>query len=161
MGTACGSSRCCRQATRGGKTQRPFCTHITVVPRLMTGRWRKSLGKEADLIVKIPAGTPFWEAAMHEPLILCISLPLCRHPPWSYKRTGFLEGLHRELHQVWKDFQERGGCLLHKLILKLDEREFHSLQKGVVWELLRSFYWRSVSGSSANGRGWICKCRRR
>jgi hypothetical protein len=78
----------------------PFCTHITVVPWLMRGHWRKSLGKEADLILEIPAGVPFWEASMHEPLILCISLSLCRHPPWTYKRTGFVDGLHRELHQM-------------------------------------------------------------
>jgi hypothetical protein len=98
--------------------KRPFCTYITVVPGLMAGRWWKSLGKEADLIVKIPAGTPFWKGAIQEPLILCVSLPLCRYPPWSYKRTGLLEGLRQELRQVWTDFPEQGGCLLRSFLLQ-------------------------------------------
>jgi hypothetical protein len=38
------------------------CLHITVVPRLMTARWRKSLVKEADLIVELPAGNAYWSA---------------------------------------------------------------------------------------------------
>ena len=139
--------------------KRPFCTHITVVPRLMTGRWRKSLGKEADLLLEIPAGVPFWDASMHEPLILCISLPLCRHPPWSYKRTCFVDGLHRELHQVWKSVPEQGRDLLRQLLVQ--EREFHSLQKGVVWELLQNYDWQSVSNSGSDGRGRLCKRRRR
>jgi hypothetical protein len=139
--------------------KRPFCTHITVVPRLMTGRWRKTLGKEADLLVEIPAGVPFWESAMHEPLILCISLPLCRQPPWTFKQTGFMEGLHWELHKVWKSVPEPGRDLLRQL--PLQEREFHSLPKGVVWELLWNYDWRSVSNSGADGRGRIRKRRHR
>jgi hypothetical protein len=54
--------------------KRTNCTHITVVPRLMTGRWRKALAKESDFSVAIPAGKlAFWPASMHEPLILFVS----------------------------------------------------------------------------------------
>jgi hypothetical protein len=54
--------------------KRTNCTHITVVPRLMTGRWRKALAKESYFSVAIPAGNlTFWPASMHEPLILFVS----------------------------------------------------------------------------------------
>jgi hypothetical protein len=134
----------------------PFCTqHITVLPpRLMMGGWRKSLEKEVDLIMEIPAGVPFWESSMHEPLILyIISLPLCRHPPWMYKRTGFMEGLHRELYQVWKGVPEWGRSLLRHLLQQ--EREFHSLQKGKVWKLLWNYDRRSAPDLSSGKRRWI------
>jgi hypothetical protein len=139
--------------------KRPDCTHITIVPRLMTGRWRKSLGKEADLVLEIPAGVPFWPSSMHEPLILLVSLPLCRYEPWSYRGTGFLEGLRRELRPLWKNVPERCGTLLRKLLQQ--EREFHTLQEGVVRSMLRNFDWRSVSDSGSGGRGRVRKRRRR
>jgi hypothetical protein len=139
--------------------KRPDCTHITVVPRLMTGRWRKSLGKEADLVLEIPAGVPFWPSSMHEPLILLVSLPLCRYEPWSYRGTGFLEGLRRELRPLWKNVPERCGSLLCKLLLQ--EREFQSLQEGVVRSMLRNFNWRSVPDSGPGRRGRVRKRRRR
>lgn len=139
--------------------KRPDCLHITVVPRLMTARWRKSLAKEADLIVELPAGNVYWPSEMHEPLILLVSLPLCRHPPWSYKRTGFVEGLRGELRAVWQGVPERSGTLLRKLLLQ--EREFQSMQEGVVRTMLHHFDWRSVSDPSAERRGRVRKRRRR
>jgi hypothetical protein len=139
--------------------KRPDCVHVTVVPRLMTARWRKSLAKEADLIVELPAGNKYWPTEMHEPLILLVSLPLCRHPPWSYKRTGFVEGLRGELRSVWKELPERSGTLLRKFLQQ--EREFHSLQEGVVRTMLHHFDWRSVSDSGAKRRGRVRKRRRR
>jgi hypothetical protein len=71
----------------------PYSTHLVVVPRLMTGRWRRTLAKELDFWIEIPAGAPFWPSEMHEPLMLFVSLPLCRHPPWTLKGTPFLESL--------------------------------------------------------------------
>ena len=39
--------------------KRVTCTHVVLIPRLMTGRWRRMLIKEADLWFEIPAGTSF------------------------------------------------------------------------------------------------------
>jgi hypothetical protein len=83
---------------------------------MMTGRWRKGMGKEADLVLETPAGVPFWPSPMHEPLILLVSLPLCRYEPWSYRGTDFLEGFRRELRPLWKDVPERCRTLPHKLL---------------------------------------------
>ncbi len=116
--------------------KRTSCTHITVVPRLMTGRWRKSLAKECDFSVEIPAGkTPFWPASMHEPLILFVSLPLCRYAPWSYRRTGFLEGLRGELRSVWEREPKRSGNLLRELLQQ--ERKFQTMPEDMVRPSLR------------------------
>jgi hypothetical protein len=140
--------------------KRTHCTHITVVPRLMTGRWRKSLAKESDFSIAIPAGkTAFWPLAMHEPLILFVSLPLCRYSPWSYRRTGFVEGLCGELRSVWESRPEWSGNLLRELLLQ--ERRFQGLSENVVRRLLRSFDWRSVPDSGPRRRGRIRKRRER
>jgi hypothetical protein len=61
--------------------RRPNCLHNTVVPRLMTSRWRKGLLKESDLEIVIPIGSSVWGKEMHEPSLMFISFPLYRHPP--------------------------------------------------------------------------------
>ena len=142
------------------KHKRTNCTHITVVPRLMTGRWRKVLAKESDFSVAIPAGRlACWPASMHEPLILFVSLPLCSYAPWSYRRTSFVEGLCWELRAVWESGPERSGNILRELLLQ--ERNFQSLPEDMVRKLLRSFDWRSVSNKSSGGRRRVRKRRKR
>jgi hypothetical protein len=77
--------------------KRPQCTHIVVVPRLMTGNWRKGMLKESDMELTTSVGTDVWGACQHEPLLMFISFPLCRHPPWSLKKTGYLAEFCGEL----------------------------------------------------------------
>ena len=139
--------------------KRPYCTHVVVVPRLMTGRWRKKMSKEADIMIEIPSGTSFWPNAMHEPLILFICLPLCRYQPWSLRGTKYMGGLVRELREVWKNEPERGRDLLRELLIQT--RGFQSMSEGLVREVLRRRDWRSVSNSSSDRRGRIRKRRRR
>jgi hypothetical protein len=139
--------------------KRPYGTHVVVVPRLMTGRWRKKMSKEADIMIEIPAGTSFWPSSMHEPLILFICLPLCRYQPWSFRGTKYMADLGRELREVWKNVPERGRDLLCELLVQT--RGFHSMSESLVREVLRCRNWRSVSDPSSDGRGRIRKRRRR
>ncbi|KAL7527171.1 hypothetical protein ACHAXR_001836 [Thalassiosira sp. AJA248-18] len=53
----------------------PWNPHVFVVPRLMTHLWRKSLGKDADVIFNVKVGNHFWGSSQHEPLIVAIVLP--------------------------------------------------------------------------------------
>jgi hypothetical protein len=131
------------------KHKRPYCTHLVVVPRLMTGKWRRTLVKESDFWMEIPAGTSFWPSTMHEPLTLLVSLPLCRHPPWTLKGTPFLESLRREMRKVWDRLPERSGYLLRQLLQRA--RGFESLLEGVVREVLYRFSWRSIPHTGAEG----------
>jgi hypothetical protein len=107
------------------KHKQPMCTHIVVVPRLMMGRWRRELIKEADFWTQIPAGTSFWPKEMHESLTLFVALPLIRCQPWALKGNPALESLDRQLRGLWFDSEERCGHLLRKFLFKT--REFQSM----------------------------------
>ena len=52
--------------------KRPNWMHITIIPRLMTSRWRKGLLKESVLEIVIPVGCDTWSKDQHEPLLMFI-----------------------------------------------------------------------------------------
>eukprot|EP00956_Cyclotella_meneghiniana_P028890 scaffold68504_cov17-Cyclotella_meneghiniana.AAC.1 len=54
---------------------RPHLPHVFVVPRLMTGMWRKQLSKDADVVFTVESGPAFWPKHMHEPLLVLIVFP--------------------------------------------------------------------------------------
>jgi hypothetical protein len=94
---------------REARHKRPQCTHIVVVPRLMTGSWRKGMMKEFNLELTIPVGSNVWGASQHEALLIYVSFPLCRHPPWSLKKTRYLDEFCGELRGVWEGLPGREG----------------------------------------------------
>ncbi|KAL7575469.1 hypothetical protein ACA910_007367 [Epithemia clementina (nom. ined.)] len=55
---------------------RPKSAHILIAPALMTSRWRKRLGRVADVVFTVPVGTALWCKDQHEPLIVAFVLPL-------------------------------------------------------------------------------------
>ena len=85
----------------------PTESHVFVVPRLMTHLWRKSLGKDADVMFHVPAGSCFWPKAMHEPLIVAIVLPLkhvpCYRGPWVLRGTTDSDELSKQLVAGFKE----------------------------------------------------------
>lgn len=123
--------------------KRPWSTHVIVVPRIMTGRWRGDMIKETDFWTEIPAGLPWWSASRYEPLTLFISFPLIDSQPWTLRRTPLLEELDRELRKVWKSDHERGWRLLRELLLRA--RKLRSLPEGVVRKMLFRPSWKSIS----------------
>lgn len=94
--------------------------HVVVIPRLMTSKWRKTLGKICDVEIVIPCGTPVWPAEMYEPLILGISLPLLRScfetGGWRYKRSERVHRLSTSLPGLWEDNFRAIGDSLRKLL---------------------------------------------
>jgi len=78
--------------------KRPHLTRLVIIPRLMTALWRKMLNKICDLVFTIPLGTDIWSNLQCEPLVVGLSLPLCRHAPWRLKGSALLVGVERELH---------------------------------------------------------------
>jgi hypothetical protein len=78
---------------------------------------------------------------MQEPPIMCISLPLCRHPSWTYKCRGFIERFHRKLHQVWKRVWE----WVRNLLPTSSGGERISLVAKQVW-CGRSYYGTMIEG---------------
>jgi hypothetical protein len=135
--------------------KRPYCTHITIVPRLMTSRWRKGLLKESDLEIVVPVGSSVWGEHMFEPLLIFISFPLCRHPPWSFRGTNYLESFRRELCRMWESLPERTGPFLRELFQYTGSLQ--SLPESLVRTMLSSDYWRSIPDPGSDGRGRIRK----
>lgn len=84
----------------------PWNPHVFVVPRLMTHLWRKSLGKDADVIFNVKVGNHFWGSSQHEPLIVAIVLPIAHvsnyRGPWIAKGTPEAEKLTTELDAGFK-----------------------------------------------------------
>ena len=52
---------------------------IGIVPRLMTSRLKKQWKKAAKLVLKLSIGSTAWVSNQHKPLLIFISLPLCRN----------------------------------------------------------------------------------
>lgn len=91
--------------------KRPHLNHIFICPRLMTQHWRRKLHRTADLVIELPAGRrSFWSLAMHEPLVIGLTLRFSSCPPWQLRRSSSLLELERALRQMWRtqDQDERG-----------------------------------------------------
>ena len=63
------------------KHKRPNSLHIVVVPRLMTGYWRKHLTRATDFYFKLES-PPLWDLeTQFEPVLIFVSLPFLPHRP--------------------------------------------------------------------------------
>jgi hypothetical protein len=111
-------------------------THIMIIPRLMTARWRKMLGKATDVLITIPVGTPIWPAQEHEPLILAISFPLITHSPWRFKGIKLMDDVGVELSCMWKQNFDGTGSVLCKFVWRATSLD--AGPQSVVWKLLHS-----------------------
>lgn len=71
----------------------PKSKHVFVCPALMTGLWRKDLGKLADVVFSVSAGHPswLWRDTQFEPLTIAFVCPLLDSYPWAAKRSRSVE----------------------------------------------------------------------
>jgi len=67
--------------------KRPNSLHLVVVPRLMTGYWRKASLKATDCCVQIQAGSLWDMKVQFEPLLIFFCLPFLPHRPCFEKRA--------------------------------------------------------------------------
>jgi hypothetical protein len=114
--------------------KRPHHTHIVLCPRLMTSRWRKLLGKICDLVFTIPLGAECWSFSQHEPLIVGLSLPLCRHPPWKLRGTPLIECVERKMRDLPPTAPGWGRLVLRELLKQT--RSLDTLSPGLVQSVL-------------------------
>jgi hypothetical protein len=124
-------------------------THIMVVPRLMTARWRKLLGKATDVLIVIPVGTPVWPASEHEPLILAISFPLISHRPWRLRGSRLMDSLSVDLSDMWTEAFDGTGSVLRKFVQRA--RTLDGVPSSVVWEMLHGDGGRPVRDQATKG----------
>jgi hypothetical protein len=85
---------------------------IILVPMLMSPSWFRRFIRSVDVYFVVKAGAPCWPAAMHEPLMIGLSLPLLRHQPWEWRRVPFMVDLGRTLSGMHKTDPLRGLDLL-------------------------------------------------
>ena len=78
--------------------------HVFFVPRLMTNRWRKFLGKATDYIFEIPLTfMNVWNENLFEPLVIAISFPTFTTPPYQIKfREDIIEELKGKVRRLRK-----------------------------------------------------------
>jgi hypothetical protein len=116
--------------------KRPQHTHLVIVPRLLTMHWRKLLNKICDLVFYIPVGTDLWPDSQFEPLIVGLSLPLSRHPPWKLRSTPMLDRVDRLLRGLPLSDCRWGRSILRELLKQA--RSLDSMQSSVVRPLLQA-----------------------
>ena len=97
--------------------KRPYTLHMMIIPRFLTSRWRKQLGKTIDLMFEISAGLDIWSINQHEPLICCLYLSLSLSFLWRYRNKENMAGTGRILSNVWKVPGTNTGTLLCKLCM--------------------------------------------
>ena len=98
--------------------KRTNSTHIFICPRLMTCRWFRIVRKATDMIFAIPIGSSLWGMEQHEPLMMCISLPLSRNRPWKHGGTPYCEHLGKILPSLLCTDPPRAGIELRQCFLR-------------------------------------------
>jgi hypothetical protein len=116
--------------------KRPLNTsHVFIVPRLMTSRWRKKLLKACTFHFYMPAFFDIWDKNQHEPLMIAICLPLSKHRPWNLRSTQHVGELGRSLRDLQQFHPDGTRDLLRKFLVTT--RRLESLPRSMVCSLLR------------------------
>jgi hypothetical protein len=77
------------------RLKRPNTMHIIVVPRLMTGRWRKHLSRGTDGYAKLE-DKEVWDLSKHyEPVLIFLCLPFVSSNPKLQERGRLLDRFRR------------------------------------------------------------------
>ena len=102
------------------RLKRPESMHIVVVPRVMTGRWRRHLSRGSEFYFRIDR-PEVWDTRLHfEPLLFFVCLPYRSHNPCLDQQEELLVEFRRALldPELPKVSQERLRYLLRKLLRK-------------------------------------------
>jgi len=100
--------------------KRPESLHIVLVPRLMTGYWRRMLTRTSDFCFRISCEDSWSLKEQHEPLLCFLCLPLSVSRPKLRFRRELLEDMERVLLQpkLQKEGDSHNWDLLCKFLLR-------------------------------------------
>ena len=87
----------------------PYSSHIVVVPSLMTGHWRKRLGKCSDVVFVIKSECHIWPKHLHEPLTIAFIAPQLREQPWRLGRSDWLEKRQPRMREMLSQNSKTAG----------------------------------------------------
>ena len=91
----------------------PGSSHVFICPAVMTGYWRKTLGKIADTMFTLKAGSVVWESSMLEPLTIAFVAPLLSRSPWKAGRLPVMVEWEREMSSLQWDST---GAVRHHML---------------------------------------------
>lgn len=99
-----------------GIHKRPNAFHVFVVPRLMTVRWRKVLGRATDVLFHLPPKLDeIWAPSQHEPLTIAFAFPLSESCPWQMGNFPQVKTWETELRSMCKNDPSRAGDRVQQL----------------------------------------------
>jgi hypothetical protein len=104
------------------------------MPLLMTNRWKTPLLKTVGVYFGLKPVCEIWENSQHDPLGICISLPLSINEPWHLRHTQQVVYLERSLREVMDTDLIQKGHLLCKFIYWT--RQLETMPESVVRRLL-------------------------
>jgi hypothetical protein len=102
------------------RLKRPNSMHLIVIPRLMTGRWRRHLNRGTDGYSKLD-DREVWDLSNHyEPLLIYLCLPFLSSNPKQAARRRLLDRISRTLSErtVLPTSSGRRRDLLRQLLLE-------------------------------------------
>ena len=77
------------------RLKRPQSLHFVVVPRLMTGFWRRHMSRTCDGYFRFEAPDVWPLQSHYEPLLIFVCLPYVSHSPRLPERSKILDQLRR------------------------------------------------------------------
>ena len=92
----------------------PYSCHLFLTPALMTGNWRRLLGKQSDLILTLPAGPTCWPSSCFEPLVMSLTCALLPSSPWVVRDTDWVCNWSETMREVWETTSVARGDHLRK-----------------------------------------------
>jgi hypothetical protein len=99
------------------RMKRPEAMHIILVPRLMTGRWRRHLTRACDGYIKIDDPAVWDLDSQFEPLLVFFCLPFCSHDPKLSERRDIVDRLQQIVPKP--DVLPFSSCARRNLLRKL------------------------------------------
>ena len=109
------AARIALEELRQARHKRQKSAHVFIVPSLMTPEWNSQLYKTADIILKVPAKTPFWTANNHESLTIAICFPFLTRESWQLKGHPIMGRMARELCHLLSTDPSSVGDILSQL----------------------------------------------
>lgn len=77
--------------------KRPNGMHIVLIPRLLTGRWRRLLGRATDFSFTLWPDPAWPLATMFEPCVVFVGLPFLSHRPLLTQTESRVERFRRQM----------------------------------------------------------------
>jgi hypothetical protein len=101
----------------------PLTRHVFMAPALMTGNWRRLIGKQSDAILTLPVGPSCWgPSECFEPVVISLTCPLMSSSPWIIRNAGWVGDWQQEMRGVWKDTSAARRDCMRKFWILTDAR---------------------------------------